>query len=95
MLFLIILLPILGSILFFNIDESSESSKSTIKQIGLSTSLVTLIFSLVLLAQFNNNIGFYQFTDNIAPFGSLGIDGLSIYYVVLTTFITPIALLAN
>jgi NADH:ubiquinone oxidoreductase subunit 4 (subunit M) len=96
MLTLIILLPILGSLLFLNIDEElNQNSKSTIRQIGLATSLITLIFSLILFAKFNNSAGLFQFTNNIAPFGSLGIDGLSIYYILLTAFITPIALLSN
>lgn len=96
MLTLIIFLPILGSLLFFNVDEeSSDKSKSIIKQIGLSTSLVTLIFTLILLAKFNNNTGSYQFTNYISPLGFIGVDGLSIYYLILTAFITPIALLSN
>lgn len=95
MLGLIIILPLLGSLLFLNLDESDKNSNSIIKQIGLSTSLITLIFTLILFAKFNNNTTFYQFTTYLAPFGLLGVDGLSIYYVILTAFITPIALLSN
>jgi NADH:ubiquinone oxidoreductase subunit 4 (subunit M) len=95
MLELIILIPILGSFLFLNIDENNENSRSIIKQIGLSTSLITLVFTLILFSQFNNNIGFYQFTTDLFSFGLLGVDGISIYYVLLTAFITPIALLSN
>lgn len=95
MLGLIIILPILGSLFFFNLDESNENSKSVIRQIGLSTSLVTLIFTLILFSKFNNNTSFYQFTSYMAPFGYIGVDGISIYYVLLTAFITPIALLSN
>jgi NADH:ubiquinone oxidoreductase subunit 4 (subunit M) len=95
MLELIILLPILGSFLFLNIDENNQNSESIIKQIGLSTSLITLVFTLILFSKFNNNIGFYQFSTNLFSFGLLGVDGISIYYVLLTAFITPIALLSN
>jgi NADH:ubiquinone oxidoreductase subunit 4 (subunit M) len=95
MLELIIFLPILGSLLFFNINETNENSRSIIKQIGLSTSLVTLVFTLILFSKFNNNIGFYQFSTNLFSFGLLGVDGISIYYILLTAFITPIALLSN
>jgi NADH-ubiquinone oxidoreductase chain 4 len=95
MLGLIIILPILGSFLFFNLDESDKKSRSIIKQIGLSTSLVTLIFTLILFSKINNDIGYYQFSSYMMPFGSLGVDGISIYYVLLTAFITPIALLSN
>lgn len=101
MLGLIILLPILGSLLFFGVNENTvnirekAAAESTIKQIGLSTSLITLILALILFSKMNNNTGFYQFSDTIAPFGFLGVDGISIYYVLLTAFITPIALLSN
>ena len=93
---LIILLPMIGSLLFLNVnEESNDKAKSIIKQIGLSTSLVTLIFTLILFSKMNNNIGYFQFTDYVVPFGFLGVDGISIYYVLLTSFITPIALLSN
>jgi NADH-ubiquinone oxidoreductase chain 4 len=95
MLELIILLPILGSLLFFNINETNVNSRSIIKQIGLSTSLVTLIFTLILFSKFNNNIGYYQFSTDFLSLGLLGVDGISIYYILLTAFITPIALLSN
>lgn len=95
MLGLIILLPIIGSLFMFNINETNENSRSIIRQIGLGTSLVTLIFTLILLAKFNNTTGLYQFSEYLPPFGQLGVDGLSIYYVILTAFITPVALLSN
>jgi NADH-quinone oxidoreductase subunit M len=103
MLGLIILLPVIGSLFFFGIDNEDQTANSTtiarrnsiIKQIGLATSLVTLVLALILFSQMNNNVGGYQFTETTAPFGFIGIDGISIYYVLLTAFITPVALLSN
>jgi NADH:ubiquinone oxidoreductase subunit 4 (subunit M) len=103
MLGLIILLPIIGSLFFFGIENEDQSANSAIinkrnsiiKQIGLSTSLVTLMLALILFSQMNNNVGGYQFSETIVPFGFIAIDGISIYYVLLTVFITPIALLSN
>ena len=103
MLGLIILLPIIGSLFFFGIENEDQTASSAtiarrnsmIKQIGLSTSLITLILSLILFSQMNNNVAGYQFTETIAPFGFIGVDGIAIYYVLLTAFITPIALLSN
>jgi NADH-quinone oxidoreductase subunit M len=103
MLGLIILLPIIGSLFFFRIENEDQSVSNTIiarrnsiiKQIGLATSLITLVLVLFLFSQMNNNVGGYQFTETLMPFGFLGIDGISIYYVLLTAFITPIALLSN
>lgn len=95
MLGLIILLPLIGSLLLINLDEKSKNYSSIIKQIGLATSLINLVLTLILLGKFNNNIGLYQFSSYITPFGQIGVDGLSIYYIILTAFITPIALLSN
>jgi NADH-ubiquinone oxidoreductase chain 4 len=103
MLGLIILLPIIGSLFFFGIENENKLSSSVtlaqknsiIKQIGLATSLITLVLTLILFSQMNNNIGGYQFTETIAPFGFIGVDGIAIYYVLLTAFITPVALLSN
>ena len=101
MITLIILLPIIGSLFFFSIQESTGNSDldakntSIIKQIGLSTSLVTLILTLILFSQLNNSAMGFQYTNYFTPFGVLGIDSISIFYILLTAFITPIALLSD
>lgn len=101
MITLIILLPIIGSLFFFNIQETTGNSdldtknNSIIKQIGLSTSLVTLILTLILFSQINNSAIGFQYTNYFTPFGVLGIDSISIFYILLTAFITPIALLSD
>lgn len=82
MLSLIIFLPIIGSLFFFGIENENQSASnstiikrnSIIKQIGLATSLITLLLTLILFSQINNNIGGYQFTETTIPFGFLGID---------------------
>jgi NADH:ubiquinone oxidoreductase subunit 4 (subunit M) len=101
MLTLIIILPILGSLFFFGINEDNGNSilksrnNSIIKQIGLATSLITLIYSLIIFSQMNFSTIGYQFNDFFTPTGYIAIDGISIYYVLLTTFITPVCLLSN
>jgi NADH-ubiquinone oxidoreductase chain 4 len=126
MLFLIIILPLIGSLFFFHIEESSKNKfenslslaisnranvridsnnksllnvineakkNSIIKQIGLSTSLITLILTIYLYIKMNSNLGIYQFNYNAGL--PIAVDGISIYYVLLTAFITPICLLSN
>ena|ERR1700749_929611 len=101
MLTLIIILPIIGSLFFFGINEDNGNSflksrnNSIIKQIGLATSLITLIYSLIIFSQMNFSAIGYQFNDFFTPTGYIAIDGISIYYVLLTTFITPVCLLSN
>ena len=70
-----------------------------IKTIALFTSIVNLFISLIVFILFdfsNNQFQFVQEHFEISSFDFyLGIDGLSIYFVLLTTIITPIALLSN
>lgn len=69
------------------------------KNVALVTSLLNLILSFIVLIFFNfssNNFQFVQEHYNIQHYNIyLGIDGISIYFVLLTTIIMPIALVSN
>ena len=99
MLQLLLLIPILGSLLLLLIPENSIENKSKIKDIAVTTSILNFILSLVLRVQFDSSISDYQFVYEFTQLSfchfNLGIDGISLYYVLLTTFITPIALVSN
>jgi NADH-ubiquinone oxidoreductase chain 4 len=97
----LLLIPILG---VFSIStgmsyELSFLNIKRIKIIGLSTSIINLLVSLMVFILFdfsNNQFQFVQEYHEISSFDFyLGLDGLSIYFVMLTTIITPIALLSN
>jgi NADH-ubiquinone oxidoreductase chain 4 len=97
----LLLIPILG---VFSIStgmsyELSFLNIKRIKIIGLSTSIANLLVSLIIFILFdysNNQFQFVQEYHQISSFDFyLGLDGLSIYFVMLTTIITPIALLSN
>jgi NADH:ubiquinone oxidoreductase subunit 4 (subunit M) len=79
-------------------DLSSVKIKR-IKTIALSTSIVNLFVSLVVFILFDFSSNQFQFVQEYHQISSfdfyLGLDGLSIYFVLLTTIITPIALLSN
>jgi NADH:ubiquinone oxidoreductase subunit 4 (subunit M) len=70
-----------------------------IKTIALSTSIVNLFVSLIVFIMFDFSSNQFQFVQEYHEVSSfdfyLGLDGLSIYFVMLTTIITPIALLSN
>lgn len=97
---LVTFFPLLGVlvILFFN-----QEQKNAIRWTALITSLVTFGLSLWVLAQFNPNNPDLQLrleapwirvaNWNIAY--HMGIDGLSILLVLLTTFLTPISILST
>ena len=97
----LLLTPILG---IFTIStgmsyELTSLDIRRIKTIALSTSLVNLFISLIVFILFDfssNQFQFVQEYHEVSYFDFyLGLDGLSIYFVMLTTIITPIALLSN
>ena len=97
----LLLIPILG-IFVISTGISYELSNLNIrriKTIALSTSIINLIISLLVFMLFdfsNNQFQFVQEYHEIASYDFyLGLDGLSIYFVLLTTIIIPIALLSN
>jgi NADH-ubiquinone oxidoreductase chain 4 len=99
----LILLPIIGSLLILLYPESKDQCKNqqafSIKQIALITSLINFFISLFIWYQFDSNTTQYQFVSEFNQLNfchlNFGVDGISIYFVLLTTFVTPVALLSN
>jgi NADH-ubiquinone oxidoreductase chain 4 len=96
MLTLLILIPLLGSLIIL---PMSSESHSQMKKIALITSLINFFISLFLWYQFDSSTSQYQFVSEFNQLNfchlNFGIDGISLYFVLLTTFVTPIALLSN
>jgi len=97
----LLLIPIVG-IFLISSHVSYQSEKSKIvyyKYITLLTSILNLIISLIIYILFdfsNNQFQFVQEDYDLSLFNIyLGVDGISIYFVLLTTIIMPIAILSN
>ncbi|MAP94521.1 MAG: NADH-quinone oxidoreductase subunit M [Ponticaulis sp.] len=90
-------------------DDVSHESRIAFST-GIVVSAMTFILSLIALAYFNPSIEGYQLLEDIHWFGGalnedgtmtggirykLGVDGLSILLVLLTTFLTPLCFLAS
>ena len=92
----LILLPIVGALFIFFIN-SDKNNKST-KYVSLFISLANLLLSLYLWLVFNKDTSNFQFVENREWLGiinyKVGIDGISILFVILTTFITPLCILS-
>ncbi|MDD2581143.1 MAG: NADH-quinone oxidoreductase subunit M [Desulfuromonadaceae bacterium] len=92
-------LPILGVLLLLFIPKDS---KGVLRNVTLVVTIVTFLVSLIMLTGFQSNADF-QFTENVpwiaaGPFimrYNIGIDGISLWLVILTTFIMPIAVLST
>lgn len=101
LLLLLLLIPIIGIFLISTTVEDSNGSLSLnrIKFIGLSSTIVNLFVSLIIFILFNFSLNEFQFVQEHHAISSfdfyLGVDGISIYFVLLTTIIMPIAILSN
>ena len=98
-----ILLPILGSVLLLFVSNRDGSKNALVRNLTLAISLVTFAVTLALWAGFDPSAGApaFQFVEQrawIPAFGIeyyVGIDGLSLMLLVLTGFLTPLALLSG
>ena len=80
-----------------------SNNDNSIKLIGLTFSIINLFVSIIVFLLFNFSSNSYQFVQeyySINMAGNpldfyLGVDGISIYFVLLTTIIMPIAILSN
>ncbi|MDQ2763754.1 MAG: NADH-quinone oxidoreductase subunit M, partial [Pseudomonadota bacterium] len=65
----------------------------------LAASLATLALSILMVSQFNPALSGFQFTENATWFSGLhyrmGIDGISILFVLLTAFLLPLCIVAS
>jgi NADH-ubiquinone oxidoreductase chain 4 len=93
--------PLIG-IFIISTDIFSNVTKyylKLIKQIALLVSVINFIISFVIFILFDFSLNQFQYVQepyNLIGFNIyLGIDGVSIYFVLLTTIIIPIALLSN
>jgi NADH-ubiquinone oxidoreductase chain 4 len=95
----LLLIPLLGILGIITNPLNNRSDYHISKIIALAASILNLIISLFIFIVFDfSNINF-QFVQEIHEFSGiniyLGIDGISIYFVLLTTILTPIVLLSN
>jgi len=99
MLSLLLLIPIIGSLLLLTIPENSIENKIRIKRITLITMLINFIISIYIWLEFDSSTSQYQFVYEFIDLSychlNIGIDGISLFFVLLTTFISPIAILSN
>jgi NADH-ubiquinone oxidoreductase chain 4 len=98
---LLLLIPLIGiSIVTIEANYGlSLVNNIKIKSIALTTSIINLVVSLVMFILFDFSSKQFQFIEEhyeISYFDIyLGVDGLSIYFILLTTIIMPVAILSN
>nr|QWE51012.1 Nad4 [Phaeophyceae sp.] len=98
------LLIFILSILFFGIIVLSfipEKSNLFLRQFSLGLTSIVFLLSLVLWVGFDNSISKFQYVSSSLwlPVANinlvLGVDGISLFYILLTTFLFPICILSS
>jgi len=91
-------LPVLGAIL---IALFPSSATRQMKVVALTVSLINFLLSLNLWIFFDNSTSKFQFVTQLDWFEFLnmqwyiGIDGISLFFIILTTFLVPVCLLIS
>ena len=94
----IIFLPLLGAIFIFLFKDDKENNKSAV-YVSLFTSLANLILCVFLWSLFDRDFSGFQFVEEknwisgLIKF-KLGIDGISILFIILTALIAPICIIS-
>jgi NADH-quinone oxidoreductase subunit M len=95
------LLPLVGSVLLLIVGRADDRNAGLVRWIALGFSVLTFAVTLGIWAGFDGNSAEFQMVERhawIPAFGidySLGVDGISLLLVVLTGFLTPVALLSS
>jgi len=98
---LMIFLPLVGSLFILNIRGEGEIVARNAKYAALYTSMFTFALSVYVLNQFDGSIADFQFVEKREWLPSLGlsyhlgVDGISVFFVALSAFLTPICILAS
>ena len=102
MLILLILIPIIGALFILPMNETNSQNVSQMKKIALGSTILNFFISLFIWYKFDSNTTQYQFVSSVDLTDTLqfchlnfGIDGISLFFVLLTTFVSPIAILSN
>ncbi|WP_062229262.1 NADH-quinone oxidoreductase subunit M [Aureimonas frigidaquae] len=94
-------LPLVGALLILFIRDDSELARRNIRNVALLTSVFTFLLSLSIWIGFDDSQAGFQFVERADWLGVggityyMGVDGISMLFVILTTFLLPICILAS
>ena len=96
----LILLPLFGAFSLLFVSGDSEASRNNIRWISLGTTLITFALSLVAWHRFDVSSPAFQLVEEGAWISDairfkLGVDGYSIPFILLSTFLMPFCIVAS
>ena len=96
----IIFIPLIGALFILVTKGPQKNVESNSKYVAIFTSLANFFLSLFLWFSFDTSTAEFQFIEKKNWMGNfisfqLGVDGISILFIMLTTFITPICIFSG
>ncbi len=101
LLSLLTFLPLVGVAIILSVRGDEATGASNARWTALWTSLVVFVLSLVLWQKFDRSNGGFQFVESVAWMPEvgltykMGVDGISVLFVLLSTALTPLCILAS
>jgi len=97
---LVTFLPLVGAGLLLLMKGDSEDGRHNVLYISLATTVVTFVVSLLIWWGFDNSNAGFQFVEkaewlNTGIAYHVGVDGISMLFVILSTFLMPFCVLAS
>ncbi|QYU67894.1 hypothetical protein J4558_24020 [Leptolyngbya sp. 15MV] len=98
---LVTFLPLAGAFIILMVRGEEEVVARNARWTALWTSLITLALSLILWVRFDTSTAEFQFVERtpwLSEFGvayHMGVDGISVLFVLLSTLLTPLCILAS
>ncbi|WP_375665676.1 NADH-quinone oxidoreductase subunit M [Bartonella sp. TT121SHDZB] len=93
-------LPLVGVLLILFIKDDSEAARNNIRNVAFFTTIFVFIISLIIWIGFDSANPNFQMVEKFNWLGNgisyhMGVDGISILFVVLSAFLLPFCILAS
>jgi NADH-quinone oxidoreductase subunit M len=98
-IFVMLVLPLAGALFIMLMHREEEAEKGNARWIALWTTLITFALSLMMLWRFDPGTAEFQFVESHSWLGAIhyhvGVDGISLPFVVLTAGLMPACIIAS
>lgn len=93
-------LPLVGALIILFIRDDNELARKNVFYVALLTSVFTFVLSLGIWIGFDNSQSGFQMVERVEWLSGgiayhMGVDGISMLFVILTTFLLPVCILAS
>lgn len=93
-------LPLVGALLILLVRGDDDIARRNIRNVALWTTIVTFVVSLFIWIGFDTQVAGFQMVEDAALADGIfnykmGVDGISMLFVILTTLLMPLCILAS